>query len=68
MSRIIVFDKHLNRQGDLDYSLVNEPVIIQDATSGQDTLHLGYPAENIRALDLTWQPYQDNTWEEVDPT
>ncbi len=60
-NKFIVLDKHLKQLGDLDYSLVNDPIIFQDATAGQDSLRFSYPIERDERLTHTWGIYRDKS-------
>ena len=49
----------------LDFELMVEPVIIQDAETGQDTLSFAYPVEAHRAPTLSWIHYLHLRWSEI---
>lgn len=65
MDKFIMLDKHLNPIGELDYTLVDSPLVIQDATTGEDTLHFAYPVDVDERHSHTWGVYAGMKWGDI---
>lgn len=63
---MIILNGKLQRQGDLDDEKIIEPLIVQDSDTGQDTLSIGYPAEDLERTVHTLRPFLHMTLREVD--
>ena len=65
MSKVIVLDRKFKKLAQLQYDLVIQPVMIEDAATGANTLRFNYPLNADEVIDHTWRIYLNQTWQEV---
>lgn len=63
--KYMLLNKKMRRAGDLDPSLVIDPLTVEDLTTGEHTLQFGYPVNADEVIDHTWRVYAGKTWNEV---